>query len=55
MTTQQLALETSKKLNAAQARRNYKSAYALLQVLNTLKVELGQPKLTLPNLEARFN
>lgn len=55
MTTEKLLLETSKKMNAALATKKYKRAYSLLQIGNTLRAELGQEALTLPNLEARFN
>jgi len=54
MTTARLLLETSKKLNAAYAAKKYQTAYILLQVSNRLREELGQEKITLKHLEARF-
>lgn len=49
-----LLLSTSKKLNSALARKNYEKAFALLQVSNSLRSELGIEKLTLPSLESKF-
>jgi len=53
--TEKLLLETSKKLNYALSKGKDKTAYALLQMKNTLRAELGQKPFTLPHLEARMN
>jgi len=55
MATKQLLLETSKKMNSALALKKFKTAYSLLQISNSLRIELGQDILTLPNLEAKSN
>ena len=55
MSTKELLLETSKKMNSALSKRKFKTAYSLLQISNSLRIELGEYILTLPNLEAKFN
>jgi len=54
METTKLLLETSKNLNSSLARGNYKNAYKLLQIANSLRLELGKDPLSLPALEERF-
>ncbi len=52
--TEKLLNQTSSKLNAAYAEKNYELAYTLLNISNELRQELGIEKLTLPSLESKF-
>ncbi len=54
ITTKELLLQTSKKMNSALAKKKYEVAYNLLQIANSLRIELNQPILNLLNLESRF-
>ena len=48
------ALEIQKEMNNAYANRSYKKAYALFLKMNIQREIEGMAKLTLPNLQSRF-
>lgn len=49
------ALYIQNQMNQALAKGNHKRAYKLYIFMNELREEEGLEKLTLPNLEKRFN
>ena len=55
ITAEALILDTTKKLNSAYAKGQYKKAFNLLQIANSIREEIGIEKVTLRNLEKRFN
>ena len=48
------ALEIQKEMNKAYANRSYKKAYSLFLKMNIQREIEGMVKLTLPNLQSRF-
>lgn len=60
MTTQQVQekkavlLATTKKMNSSLSKGKYKKAFHLLQIGNSIRIELGEKPMILKNLESRF-